>query len=139
MLPASSTATAQTPAEVGTMVSANVLVSTTATCLSPLNAATRCCPFGERSRSTAAPPSATRVTSFFIAVSNTTSSEDGGAAFRPNIRHAEGWASSLTIVPETANERGDPGATGLQAQPSSVAPLQSLSTASPQISVLGET
>jgi hypothetical protein len=43
------------------------------------------------------------------------------------------------MLPETANERADPGATGLQAQPSSVPPLQSLSTPSPQTSALGRT
>jgi hypothetical protein len=43
------------------------------------------------------------------------------------------------MLPETANERADPGATGLQAQPSSVPPLQSLSTPSPQTSALGGT
>src|SRR6185369_2604983 len=115
MLPAFSTATDQTPADVDTLVSANVLVSTTDTCLAPLNPTTRCCPFGDRSRSTAVPGSATRVSSFFIAVSNTTTSEDV-AALRPNIRHADGWATSLTMLPVTGNERADPGATG-QVQP----------------------
>ena len=88
--------------------------------------------------STAVSPSATRVTSFFMAVSNTTTSEDV-AAFRPNMRHADGWETSLTIVPDTGNERGAPGVTGLQAHPSSVPPLQSLSTPSPQTSALGAT